>query len=261
MKPAMAAMVWTAVLCAQQPQVENAKLETRVFSRSMASQLSSFGAGPFWAAWQEPMIGGREGDMCGWDGNNGHGTNAPVRLEGETAVVVLVRIENAKVDRIRVASLDCRFDGGGLPFYWFGAVPAAESVNWLKAQLAGHQTDTAIMAVSLHAGLAADRALDDLVAPSQPERVREKAVFWVGQSRGSHGVDVLKRLLANDSSQRVREQVVFALSQSREPAGITTLIDAAKNNPDIAVRRKAMYWLGQSKDARATDFFAQLLKP
>ena len=250
----------------QQPQVENAKFENRAFAGSLASQLSSSGAGPFWAAWSEPTIPGRQGDMC-WsngDNRNERATGAPVRLEGQTSVVVLVRIQNAQLDQIRIASLDCRFDGGGLPFYWLTAVPAAESVNWLKAQVAGNHADSAILAVSLHAGPAADQALDDFVAPSQPERVREKAAFWLGNSRGAHGVDVLKRMLANDPSQRVREQAVFALSQSTDPAGMAAVMDAAKNDKNAQVRSKALFWLAQkaaNKEAQAVISNAVLNDP
>lgn len=246
MKTAIVAVVSAVCVWAQQPQVENARLEARTFAGTLASQLASAGAGPFWAAWSEPIIPGQHGDMC-WNGNNvnEHTAATPVRLEGPTSLVVLVRMENTQVDQIRIASLDCRLDAGGLPFYWINAVPPAESVNWLKTQIAGSHLDSAIFAISIHAGSAADRALDDFVAPSQPERVREKAAFWLGNSRGAHGVDVLKRMLANDSSQKVREQVIFALSQSREPAGIAAVLDAAKNDKNGQVRGKALFWLAQ----------------
>jgi hypothetical protein len=97
---AFAACVAAASLEAQQPpRVENAKLESRAFAGTLAAQISGFGAGPFWTAWQEPIIPGRRGDMC-WNGGNGddayndaHAVGAPVRLEGPVAVVVLARIE------------------------------------------------------------------------------------------------------------------------------------------------------------------------
>lgn len=248
MRILIAALLSTVCVWAQQqPQVDNAKFEARTFSGALSSQLSSPGAGPFWAAWSEPIISGRNGDMCWSNGNNWneHAAGAPVRLEGQTSLVVLVRMENAQVDQLRIASPDCRFDGGGLAFYWFNGVPPAESVNWLKAQVGGRHSDSAILAISLHSGPAADRALDDFVSTSQPERVREKTAFWLGSSRGAHGVDVLKRMLANDPSQKVREQVIFALSQSQDPAGMATVIDAAKNDKDGQVRSKALFWLAQ----------------
>ncbi len=260
MKTIMLTIAAVVVVYARQPRIENAKLESRTFSGSLPSQLKSFGAGPLWVAWSEPIVPRQSGDMCSWNGNEGRVADAPVRLEGPVSLTVLVRVENSQVDRIRVASGDCRFDGGGLPFYWLNAVPAAESVNWLKSQVTGTQLESAILAISLHAGKDADRALDDLAAPDQSPRVREKTAFWLGVSRGSHGIEVLKRMLANDPDLRVKEQVIFALSVSKDPAGIATLIDTARRNPDIELRKKAMFWLGQSKDPRAFDFLAQVLK-
>ena len=46
-----------AGLLAQQPQVENAKLETRAFSGSLRTELAQHGAGPFWAAWFVATVG------------------------------------------------------------------------------------------------------------------------------------------------------------------------------------------------------------
>jgi hypothetical protein len=232
---------------AQQPQVENAQLQTRAFSGTLRAELSSHGAGPFWAAWSEPIIPGRHGDMC-WsngDRDDGHAAGSPVRLEGQTTLLVLTRIENAQVDRIQVASPDCRFDGGGLPFYWLTGVPAGESVSWLKSQVSEKNPDRAILAIALHAGPESDRALDELTATTQPARVREKTAFWLGNTRGAHGVDVLKRMLGNDPDARVREQVVFALSQSKEPAALAMLIDEAKNDKTPNVRSRALFWLAQ----------------
>ena len=243
------ALMLFAAACslAQQPQVENAKLETRAFAGTIASQISQSGAGPFWIAWSEPIIPGRRGEMCWSNGNNDteHSAGAPVRLEGQVALVVLARIENSQVDQLRVVSPDCRLDAGGLPLVWLNNVPAQESVNWLKAQISGKHPDTAIFSIGLHSGADADQALDELSSPSQPERVREKTAFWLGTSRGVHGVEMLKRMLAAEPSQKVREQVVFALAQSREPAGMAAVIDAAKSDRDSKVRAKALFWLAQ----------------
>jgi HEAT repeat protein len=186
--------------------------------------------------------------MCwsnGSDGDGGHANGAVARLEGETSMVVLVRVENSQVDQLRVTSPDCRLDAGGLPFHWIDNVPPGVSVAWLKSQVTEQHPDRAILPIALQSGPAAEQTLDELAASGQPERVREKAAFWLGNSRGAHGVDVLKRMLKNDASQKVREQVVFALSQSKEPAGMAAVIDAARADKDPRVRSKALFWLAQ----------------
>ncbi len=123
MKPALMVLI-AAAASAQQPAIENAKLDTRAFSGSLSAQLAQFGAGPFWVGYTEPTTARRQ-EFCQGYANN----NAPVRLEGDTAFVVLVRIEGGQVDQLRVSSPDCRLDGGGLPFYWITGVPADASVN------------------------------------------------------------------------------------------------------------------------------------
>ena len=262
MKIAILSLTLATALLAQQPTVDNAKLEARAFSGTLASELSQLGAGPFWAAYSEPIIPGQHGDVCSWNynsnerlNNNGRMPGTPVRLEGETALVVLIRVENGQPGELRMSSPDCHLDAGGLPFYWLTGVPAIESVTWLKSQAAGRHGDTAIMMTSLHQGATADRALDELTALTEPAEVRKRAAFWLGSSRGAHGVATLKRMLASDPSTDVRDRVVVALSQSKDPAGIPLVIDAARNDKDAHVRGQALFWLAQraasqiSKDA------------
>jgi hypothetical protein len=238
-------------LLAQQPQIQNAQVETRAFQGSLEGQLRQFGAGSYWVGYAEPIIPGRHGDMCWNNGNNGNGNDqqhapgAPVRLEGQTSLVVLIRMENGKVDRLRVTSPDCLLDGGALPFYWLTGVPPDSSVNWLKTQVAGEHADQAILPIALHAGPAADQALEDLIAPSQPERVRERTAFWFGNTRGAKGVETLRRMLSTDPSQKVREQVIFALAQSEDPGGLTAVMEAAKSDRSPQIRSRALFWLAQ----------------
>jgi HEAT repeat protein len=229
------------------PQVENAALQIHAVSGSVPAELKALGEGPYWAAWQEPIVRGHHGDMCD------HETTAPVRLEGEVALLVMVRIENAHVDQIRIASPDCRFDGGGLAFHWLTGVTPSESVAWLKSQISEAKPERALSAIALHDGPAAERTLEELTAPSQNERVRSRAAFWLGSSRGAEGLEALKRMLANDPSPNVREQVAFALSVSREPSALATLIDEAKHDKAPQVRSKALFWLAQKASNKQTQ--------
>jgi hypothetical protein len=246
MKSPIFAFATLAVVAAyaQQPVVENGKVETQAFSGSLAAQLARLGAGPFWAGYTEPSIPGRHNENCSLDGNV-NSTVTTIRLEGDTAVMVLIRVEGGQVVQLRLASPDCKLDAGGLHFVWIDKVPAAASVAWLKQQVPGEHPDRAISAIALHAGTAADQALDDLTALSQPEKIRSKTAFWLGTTRGVHGIAVLKRMLANDPSDKVREQVVFGLSQSKDPQGIATVFDVARNDKSAHVRGQALFWLAQ----------------
>jgi hypothetical protein len=239
MKPILFAVLAVAAY-AQQPALENGKVETQAFAGSLAGQLAQLGAGPFWAGYREPSARVRMGTNC-----SGDEPVTTLRLEGDTSLMVLIRVEGGQVTQLRVTSPDCKLDAGGLRFVWIDKVPPAASVAWLKTQVAGAHPDRAISAIALHEGAVADQALDELTTANQPDNIREKAAFWLGNARGAHGITVLKRMLANDPSDKVRERVVFALSQSKEPEGLATVIEAARSDKSAHVRGQALFWLGQ----------------
>jgi hypothetical protein len=251
-KTASLILLLAGSLFSQQPQIENARVEEHSFAGTLEAQLAQFGAGPYWAGFSQPMVPGNRGDGCWSSSDNvgGRSPNSPMRLEGQTVMVVLVRVEAGKVDKLQTTSPDCRLDGGGLPFHWINSVPAAASVAWLKQQVLAEKGDRAIYPLAMHPGTEADRALDELTAPSQTEKIRERAAFWQGNARGQHGIDVLKRMLANDPSVKVREQVVFALSNSKQPAGMAVVFDAARNDKTPQIRSKALFWIAQKAAAR-----------
>ena len=57
----------------------------------------------------------------------------------------------------------------------------------------------------------------------------------------------------------MKKKAVFALSQLPRDEGVPKLIDIARNNRNPEVRKQAIFWLGQSHDARATQFFEDIL--
>ncbi len=101
----------------------------------------------------------------------------------------------------------------------------------------------------------ADVALND----GERMELREKAIFWLGQMRGtsSRMIELYERV----SSDALRERLIFAYSQKRgDDAALDKLMDVARNDPSRELRRKAIFWLGQSRDARAVDFLAELIR-
>ena len=180
-----------------------------------------------------------------------------VRLEAPELMVVLFRVAARRIDRVRVFSEDCELDAGGRPVTWLQNVRPADSVALLESLAAGSTerrdriVDGAIAGIALHRDDAADAALERLVAPGQPEHVRAKVPFWLGNSRGGRGPAALKRLLAQDTSEEVRKKTVFGISQSQEPDAVDTLIHAARTHATARVRGEAIFWLGQKAGSKA----------
>ena len=190
----------------------------------------------------------------------------PIKLEGSDRMVVLFRIADRKVDRIRVFSEDCQLDAGGRTVQWLENVRSADSVALLESFTAPDPDgrtrllDGAITAIALHAGPAADASLDRLIAPAQPDAVRKKVTFWLGNARGRHGFDVLRRVMRDDPSVEVRKSAIFGLSQSKVPETFDTLASAARTDTDARIRSEALFWLAQKGDARAPKVIADALE-
>lgn len=256
-----------AALCAQQPNVSNARTSTRSAGAGLNATLQDLArstAGPFWVGYSVPTAP-REGQSCCWSdraygcGLEGGmrtapvaGTQTPVPLEGNRALFVLLRVENQQVGKIRTFSPDCPLDGGGLPFVWLPDVRPADSVSFLLAQAqrpreAGDKGTgkNAAHAIAQHLDPSVDGALDQLLASTQPVEVRKDVVFWLGAARGKPGVERLRRVLQEDPSDTVRKQVTFAFNVSKEPEALQRLIEAAKTDRSTEVRAQALFWLGQ----------------
>ena len=72
----------------------------------------------------------------------------------------------------------------------------------------------AVMAIALHDVPAADTALEKLIQPDRPLKLRENVSFWLGIERGKRGVEILEKAIKTDQDERFREKVTFAFSQS-----------------------------------------------
>jgi hypothetical protein len=253
----IAVLLLTTALFAQQPTIDNAKLETKAVTGSVAAEFTSLGRGPYWAGWSEPIIPGQHNEVCSWNRNgnyfdSGRTPGTPVRLEGETALVVLVRVENGQPGELKLSSPDCHLDAGGLPFYWLTGVSPAESIAWLRSQVGPQRNDSPIMMIALHRDSAADQALDALTADTQPIDTRKRAALGLGTSRGAHGVARLKQMLASETNPDVRDRVVLALSESKDPEAMPLVINAARNDKDAHVRGQALMWLAQRAAAQVS---------
>jgi HEAT repeat protein len=115
-----------------------------------------------------------------------------------------------------------------------------------------------VSAIALHEGAAADSALDALTTAPQPESIRRKAVFWLGNARGRHGYETLTRILRDDPSDKVREHAIFALTQSKEPGAIETMVKIAHEDRSAHVRGQALFWLAHTAQRKiAADEIAR----
>jgi hypothetical protein len=265
------------------PRVENGRLETKALAGPLAAEVKGWAVKAEQAQWlgyAVPQMGRDRAMCCGdYDGSwrNGcgrcrleerdHGTSmtskeepGTTKLEASRSIAVLFRAEDKRVMKIRVVSMECSLDAGGLPFVWLNGVKPAESVSLLESFVQSsdfdarddeHVSHAALTAIALHADAAADRALESFTRTEQPESLRKQTAFWLGAAREKAGLDLLEKIAKNDPSSEVRAQVTFALSVSHEQGAVEEMIRMAHDDQSSHVRGQALFWLAQKAGQKA----------
>lgn len=251
-----AVVVLTAVAAwAQQPKITDAKLTTREASGRLAAEFDAIvqaEAGPAFIGWAAPALPAKRemccctgGGTCSLDSNQHYNNSSKDDTRAAPGqFFIFARVEANKVTRLRTYTPECNLTAGGRPVYWLNGVPAAESVALLSRFVVADDR-TALSALAMHNDPAADRALEGFVAASQPAKLRERAVFWLGAARGRRGYEVLNKLVREDRDDNVRDKAVFALSVSKEAQATDTLLHLARNDASPKIRSRALFWLAQ----------------
>jgi len=281
---ALASVAWAAGQ-AQAPaiQVQNGKVEVRkgtAIDREIASLAPARADEPVWVAWRAPMTNG-DRDVCSSYndragfvrgmfideggiviGDNGLVPNprpqvaaptGPIPLEAGTQIVMLVRVVDRKVERLRIAGDDCPLDAGGRTVYLLDSITPAESLRFLGTLAAGPAPDRALVetersiaqaavrAIGYHRDAAADSALDQIATAHSDGNVRRQAASSMGSQRGAAGVAALSRLIAAEKDANARRQLVTSLGGSRDASSMTAL-RALMKDPEAKVRSEAVYY-------------------
>jgi len=272
-------LVLSCELWAQKPNVTNAKITELSAAQGLKQAIATILSqqqGPLWIGYKIPAAA-KERTMCCWNsssdsraagkscclgcrmdsygGGSFSGTDSNCAPpEPVPYAFVLLRAVDKQISKVRVFSADCPLDFAGLPLYWLSDVKPEESIALLMGMVspadAVHDddrrvTNQAVMAIAYHDVPAADQALEQLIQPNQPERLREKVAFWAGVERGKAGFALLHKYVVNDQDDRFREKGTFALSQSHEPGAIQDLIGMARHDVSSRVRGQAIFWLAQ----------------
>jgi hypothetical protein len=263
--------------------VQNGRVETKA-ATSIDREIAAVGtnADPVWIAWREPMVDG-EHNMCStwFSDRNGYvrgdmleanetgvqppkiaQPTGPVALEGGTNIIVLARILNGQIERLRSLSDDCPMDAGGRTFVWLTGITSTESLRFLESYVRRDNAsldqqrrfaDSAASAIALHRDPAADAILDRIASSDPTTDNRRRAGTWLGQFRGAHGFASLRSLIASEKDPQTRQSFVTSLAQTRQPGTADALLALAQNDADPKVRAEAAYWYPQRAGAGAIN--------
>jgi hypothetical protein len=259
--PAGALMVFAAALpLHSQPKLlVNANLDTHSAGSGLEAAYKPFLTAqpqPAWIGWAVPAV--RTYNMgCEYVFRDGQAVSGQgvVHLEPPDHAVIMVRVDQGAVSRVRYVSPDCEIDAGGVPMHWLTDVQPAQSVALLATLVSEREpgSSNAMGAIAMHADAAADQTLDRLTAAQQPLSIRQRAVSLLATERGHHGFETVKGVLANDTDERMRERAVQALGNSKDPGALDLLLETARRNANPKLRAQAVGTLARRPEPKILD--------
>lgn len=275
------AVLVATVTSAQVPRVGNARVQQAAVSGAFDSFFEGLVRQQSGAAWIGYAVAAVPGHHAGcWGTGDSSAVNSPaylegrpagvgteqhpVKLEGDSSLLVLLRVENQQVGKVVILSPECEIDAGGLPFISLAGVVPADSVRMLSGLARREGTSdrvvrAALTALALHNDPAADAALEQFVGAGQGMAIRKQAAFWLGTARGERGYQILRAAVERDTNAGFRKEATFGLAQSPVPAAIDTLVRMAKSDADASVRGQALFWIAQKAGKRAAPAITEAI--
>jgi HEAT repeat protein len=135
------------------------------------------------------------------------------------------------------------------------AVAALDSI--LRLSKDQNLQEKAVFALSQHDSPRARQALRGYAERTDlPEKTRENAIFWIGQSGGAESEAFLRGLYGRLKEEELRKKVLFSISQAGGRENTLWLLGIARDTRQpLELRKQALFWAGQS-DASITDLTA-----
>ena len=136
--------------------------------------------------------------------------------------------------------------------FWLSQVEGESAVVALDSILRGSGDagiqEKAIFALSQHDSPRARAALRAYAErPGLPAPLRERAIFWIGQSGGAENEAFLRKLFAGLKDEELRQKVIFSISQMGGEENGRWLLGVARDRSEpIETRKQALFWAGQS---------------
>jgi len=156
--------------------------------------------------------------------------------------------KTSKIMDVELIDLDNAYEFTDEPIFWLGNVENGESIRFLEKEFESGDyklQKTLVFVISSHDHTKAYDFLHRVALGNYETKVRENAIFWLGNSKDERSLRDLKTIYKKVDEVQLKKQIVFAFQLSDQPEAIQELIRIAKTDDDQKIRKDAIFWLGQ----------------
>lgn len=98
----------------------------------------------------------------------------------------------------------------------------------------------------------------ELAAKDPDQRVKKNAIFWLGQRKDKESLDILLKIYDTETDSHIKKNLIFSFSQNKSKKARDKLIDIAKNEKDMGARQNAIFIIGQEKNEEVLDILSDM---
>ena len=251
MRNAVLALALAAALPLAAQNLTNAHVTPVRASSDLGAQVRAAGGWIGYSVPATPHFRGNECGYCSLDDSRSHYSSDSLSPEPGRDAMVLYRVENGTVERIRTFSSACSVDGAGMSVAWIENVDPRASIRFLET-LIDNMHHQALAALASHADESATDALERVAHSDRATGTRGDALFWLGIARGHRGYEIVRSITTNSNEPAaLREKGIFAMMQSHQPEAVDDVLQIAKHDESSKVRGQALFWLSQAAGKKA----------
>lgn len=195
----------------------------------------------------------------------GTGTDAEEAPAPAALLFLHDQAKNGEVLDVTVLDTDQTYDFVDAPVFWLGRADNAESVSFLERSFeAAKDREQAqknlLFAAACHQGAPAYVFLKKAALGPSGDKVRETAIFWLGNYGDSQSLADLKEIYGKEKSVSVKKQIIFAMQFSKQKEAVEELIRIAKQDASPEARKQAVFWLGQKASAESVKALKDIVE-
>jgi len=172
---------------------------------------------------------------------------------------------NGGILDVTVLDMDQTYEFSEAPVYWLGRAENAESVSFLEKSFDASKDSSRVQekmlfAAACHQGPQGYLFLKKAALGPSRDKVREMAVFWLGNYGDSKSLADLKEIYDKEESLSVKKQIIFAIQLSKRTEAVEELIRIAKQDGSSEARKQAVFWLGQKASAESVKALKDIVE-
>ncbi len=146
--------------------------------------------------------------------------------------------------------------------FWIGQRNEKKSRKLLSELVNGNYPMSlqkkAVFALSQHSG--SMKELKDIALNHKSTKVREEAIFWIGQNGGKDELPFFEKLVFNNTNKGINKKAVFAISQLRGIEKVKVLKKVVKEHKNEDIQKEALFWIGQTGGEGILDYLKDLAR-